>query len=79
MDGQQTLYEVGLTAPPSRAWRAAFLRPPRTLTTETATPELGRVDLVGDCILFRTVPAKIHAWLRRIDRWINYANRVVKA
>ena len=30
--GQQTLYEVTLSAVPSRAWRAAFLRPPPALT-----------------------------------------------
>jgi hypothetical protein len=75
--GQQTLYEVGLTAAPSPAWRAAFLRPPLALTTEIATPERGRVDLVGDRVLFRTAPAKLHLWLRWIDRWIAYANSVV--
>jgi hypothetical protein len=27
--------------------------------------------------MFRTLPARAPAWLRRIDRWIAYANSVV--
>ena len=73
----QTLYEVTLTQTPSRAWRAAFLRPPAALTTLRRTPELGRVHLHGDRIIFRASPARMHAWLRWLDRWIAYANSVV--
>ena len=77
-DGVLTLYEAKLSAAPSRAWRAAFLRPPAALTTIRRTPELGRLDLRGDVVMFRTAPAQLHAWLRRIDRWIVYANPVVE-
>ena len=76
-DGALTLYEVELSAAPSRAWRAAFLRPPAALTDDPTTPELGRLGLDGPRITFRTIPARLHAWLRRIDRWIAYANSVV--
>jgi hypothetical protein len=75
--GQQTLYEVTLSAVPSRAWRAAFLRPPPALTTARLTPELGRLELEDGRITFRTTPPQLHQWLRRIDRWIAYANSVV--
>jgi hypothetical protein len=73
-DGALTLYEVELSKAPSRAWRAAFLRPPPRLLTPTSTPELGRFGLDGPRITFRTIPARLHTWLRRIDRWIAYAN-----
>jgi hypothetical protein len=29
-------------------------------------------------VTFRTIPAKLHTWLRRVDRWIAYANSVVE-
>jgi len=77
-DGQLTLYEVELSRVPSPAWRAALLRPPASLTSERYTPELGRLGVDGPRITFRTVPPKLHAWLRRIDQWIAYANSVVK-
>jgi hypothetical protein len=74
-----TLYEVELSGSPSAAWRAAFLRPPARLTSVRGTPELGRVGIgAGATVHFRTVPARLHAWLRRIDRWIAYANSVVE-
>jgi hypothetical protein len=75
--GGQTLYEVTLSAVPSPGWRAAFLRPPPRLTTAQNTPELGRLGMDGPRVTFRTIPARLHAWLRRIDRWIAYANSVV--
>jgi hypothetical protein len=78
MTPTQTLYEVELSKAPSRAWRAAFLRPPAALTTIKRTPELGRLDLHGHRITFRTIPTQLDAWLRRIDRWIAYANSVVE-
>jgi hypothetical protein len=76
-EGVQTLYVVELSARPPPAWRAAFLRPPARLTTARMTPELGRLELTGHRVTFRTIPARLHAWLRRIDRWIAYANSVV--
>jgi hypothetical protein len=76
--GAQTLYEITLSAVPSPEWRAAFLRPPARLTTARNTPDLGRLGLDGPRVTFRTIPARLHAWLRRIDRWIAYANSVVK-
>jgi len=74
----RTLYEVELSAAPSRVWRAAFLRPPSGLTTTRFTPELGRLGLDGARVTFRTTPPQLHQWLRRIDRWIAYANSVVE-
>jgi hypothetical protein len=44
---RHTLYSVRLTAAPSRAWRAAFLRSPPALPRGRFTPELGRVNLDG--------------------------------
>jgi hypothetical protein len=76
--GSQTLYEATLSAVPSPAWRAAFLRPPARLTRATATPELARVGLDGARILFRTTPPRLHYWLRWIDRWVAYANSIVE-
>jgi hypothetical protein len=73
-----TLYEVELSAAPSLAWRAAFLRPPPALTAARFTPELGRVGLDGTRVAFRTTPPHLHQWLRRIDRWVEYANSVVE-
>jgi hypothetical protein len=73
-----TLYEVALSARPSLAWRAAFLRPPPKLLTREYTPELGRVGLAWESIHFRTTPTQLEGWLRRIDLWIAYANSVVK-
>ena len=78
MGNALTLYEVALNQRPSAAWRAAFLRPPPALTTITRTPELGRLELHGPRLTFRTIPAQLHAWLRRIDRWAAYANSVVE-
>jgi hypothetical protein len=72
------LYAVALSAAPSRAWRAAFLRPPPRLLTTTGTPELGRISLQEATVLFRTTPRRLTFWLRRIDRWIAYANSVVE-
>jgi hypothetical protein len=35
------------------------------------------VSLDGAAVIVRTTPAQLPAWLRRIDRWIAYANSVV--
>jgi hypothetical protein len=75
--GAQTLYEIELSAVPSPAWRAAFLRPSPALTTARYTPKLGRLGLEGVRVTFRTSPPQLHQWLRRIDRWVEYANSVV--
>jgi hypothetical protein len=74
----QTLYEIELSTPPSRAWRAAFLRPAPALTTAKYTPERGRLGLDGVRVTFCTTPSRLHQWLRQIDRWIAYANLVVE-
>jgi hypothetical protein len=36
------------------------------------------MDLTGARIVFRTSPPQLHQWLRRIDRWIAYANSVTE-
>jgi hypothetical protein len=56
LTGKQTLYTVMLSAAPSPPWRAAFLRPPLTLTTVTYRPELCRLDLNGATMLFLAAP-----------------------
>lgn len=75
--GAQTLYEIELSAVPSPAWRTAFLRPPAALRTARYTPKLGGLGLEGPRVTFRTSPPHLHQWLRRIDRWVEYANSVV--
>ena len=76
--GAQTLYEIELSAVPSPAWRAAFLRPTSALTTERYTPKLGRLALDGARVTFRTSPPHLHQWLRRIDRWVEHANSIAQ-
>jgi hypothetical protein len=76
--GALTLYKIELGAAPSREWRTAFLRPPARLMTVRTTPEVGRPELDGTRITFRTISARLHAWVRRIDRSIAYANSVVE-
>jgi hypothetical protein len=56
LQGQQTLYEVDLSAEPSSARRAAFLRPPVELLTSEYTPELGRVGSADISVHFRLIP-----------------------
>jgi hypothetical protein len=73
-----TVYSVKLSHVPSPAWRAAFLRPPDRRRTSTFTPDLGRVDLRGDTVIFRTAQGRLDVWLGRIDTWIAYANSVVE-
>jgi hypothetical protein len=73
-----TIYEVTLSAVPSRPWRAAFLRPPVRLTSARYTPEIGRVGLHRATVHFRTTPHRLRFWLRRVDRWVEYANSVVE-
>jgi hypothetical protein len=74
----QVLYSVELTVVPSPPWRAAFLRPPARLTSAQYTPEFGRVGLTRATVHFRTAPHRMRFWLRRIDRWVEYANSVVE-
>ena len=71
-------YEVEFTAAPSPYWRAAFLRPPPKLTSRTYTPDRGRVEIRATTLHFRTDPARLLGWMRRIDRWIAYANSIVE-
>ena len=78
IEGRDTLYEFDLTAAPSPAWRAAFLRPPPALITADRTPEVGRVAIYGTTVHFRTAPRHLGGWLRPIDKWIAYANSVVE-
>jgi hypothetical protein len=42
------------------------------------TPEVGRVAIHGTTVHFRTASRHLEAWLGRIDRWVAYANSVVK-
>ena len=74
---REAFYEVELTAAPSPVWRGAFLRPPPRVTTTQYTPTIGRVGLTGATVHFRADSLRLPSWLRRIDRWIAYANSVV--
>jgi hypothetical protein len=78
MAGNRTLYKATLNTPPTRVWRAAFFRPPRRLISARYTPELGRLGLHEATVHFRTAPDRARLWLKRIDRWITYANSVVE-
>jgi len=42
------------------------------------TPDSGRVAIHGSTVHFRAVPRDRDDWLRRIDRWIAYANSIVE-
>ena len=77
INGRDTLYEIDLTAMPSVAWRVAFFQPPSHLTGFGSTPYVRRLYLHGVTVYFRTAPRYLGRWLRRIDRWIAYANSVV--
>jgi hypothetical protein len=78
MPANYAVYEVTLSPTPSPEWRAAFIRPPERLTSARYTPELGRLELNGDTVIFRIAPSQLPAWLRRIDGWVAYANSVVE-
>jgi len=75
--GALTLYEVELSAAPSPAWQDALLHPPAALVSAQHTPTLGHLEVDGSRVTFRTIPVRLHGWLRRIDGWIAYANSVV--
>jgi len=47
IEGRDTLYEFDLTAAPTPAWRAAFLRPPPALITLTTRPTLAASRFTG--------------------------------
>lgn len=78
IEGRDTLCEFELWAAPSPQWRAAFLRPPPPLVTSRFTPDTGRVGVHGGRVVFRTECDNLALWLRRLDRWIAYANPVVE-
>ena len=75
LQGRQAVYQVALSAVPSRAWRAAFGRPPARLGHSPFTPD--GIELQGSAVIFRAAPSKVQDWLRWNDRWIAYANSVV--
>jgi len=56
IEGRDTLYEVDLSAAPSREWRAVFLRPPPALTTADHTPTLAAFTIHGRTVHFRAAP-----------------------
>jgi len=41
------------------------------------TLDFGRLELRGSTVQFRTTPWQLAGWLRRLNRWIRYANSVV--
>ena len=70
LEGNESLFEVLLTAMPSPEWRAAFVRLPGRLTSVRYAPDVGRVTVQKAGLNFRTAPAEVDGWLRRLDRWI---------
>ena len=68
IESRDTLYEFGLTAAPTPAWRAAFLRPPPALITADYTPDIGRVAIHGRTVHFRAAPQHQAASDRPVDR-----------
>lgn len=78
IEARDTLCEFELWAAPSPHGRATFLRPPPPLVTARFTPDTGRVGVHGSRVVFRTDRDNLALWLRRLDRWIAYANPVVE-
>jgi len=78
IEGTDVLYEVALTTAPSAEWRVAFVRPPPRLTSARFNPDIGRVVLQGATVHLRAAPPDLDAWLKRIDRWIAYANSIIE-
>ena len=72
---RHAVYEVQLSAVPSRPWRAAFTKPPAALRRAPFTPD--GVDLQGAAVIFRAAPSKVQDWLRWIDRGVADANSIV--
>jgi hypothetical protein len=64
---------VGRAVPPM----ASRLPPAPARPHQCSTPEIGRVALHGATLHFRTAPRHLGGWLRRIDKWIAYANSIV--
>jgi hypothetical protein len=77
INGRDALYEIDLTATPSSAWRVAFFHPPSHLTGPRSKPYVRRLYVHEVTVHFRTAPRYLGRWLRRIDRWIAYANSVM--
>ena len=73
LEGTEYLFEVLLTAIPSPAWRACFVRPPARLTSTRYAPDVGRVTGPQNAGTSGRSRPEVDAWLRRIDRWIAYA------
>jgi hypothetical protein len=78
LTGEQTLYSVELSKGTLAGEAAAFLRPPVRLMSTWYSPDVGRLTIREAMVQFRTAPERLHLWLRRIDRWIAYANSVVE-
>jgi len=78
INGRDTLYEIDLTGTPSSAWRVAFFHPPSHLTGSRSRPYVRPLYVHGVTVYFRTAPRHLCRWLRRIHRWIAYANSVVE-
>ena len=76
--GADQVFEVQLSATPTFRWRIAFRRPPPQLVDSGFTLSLDCVEVHGAAVQFRTSRDELHAWLRRIDTWIAYANSVVE-
>jgi hypothetical protein len=72
----EAVYQVRLSAVPSPPWRAAFYRAPLRLSHPPYTPD--QVELHVTAVIFRTHPCGLDKWLGWIDRWVAYANSVVK-
>lgn len=49
-----------------------------SLISAERTPAVGRVAIHGATLHFRTAPRHFGGWLRRIDKWIGYANSIVE-
>jgi hypothetical protein len=77
IEGQDTLYEFDLTAAPSPAWRAVFFRPPPAARPPTYPRHWPRCDSRAHGA-FPRCARHFGGSLRRIDRWIAYANSVVE-
>ena len=48
------------------------------MTSARFNPDIGRVVLQGATVHLRAAPPDLDAWLKRIDRWIAYANSIIE-
>jgi hypothetical protein len=65
-------YRIPLTGLSNASWRTAFKQPPASLVTSSFHPD--RVTVRGRYLLLDTSEGRLDAWVKRIQKWIDWAN-----